>query len=101
MIRVNSRSARAFGYSQEELVGQAVEMLIPQRFRVDHSANRAEFTASPSTQPMGTGQALFGRRKDGSEFQVDVSLSPMQTQDGMLVLCATRTSPIASFPNRQ
>ncbi len=88
MIRVNSRSARAFGYSQEELVGQAVEMLIPQRFRVDHSANRAEFTASPSTRPMGTGQALFGRRKDGSEFQVDVSLSPMQTQDGMLVLCA-------------
>lgn len=88
MIRVNSRSARAFGYSQEELVGQSLEMLIPQRFRIDHGANQVEFVIHPSKKSMGTGQALFGRRKDGSEFQVDVSLSPMRTQDGMLVLCA-------------
>ena len=88
MIRVNSRTARAFGYCQEELVGQPFEMLIPQHFRIDHGANRVEFATGPSTRPMGTGQTLFGRRKDGSEFQVDVSQSPMQTQDGMLVLCA-------------
>ena len=88
MIRVNSRTSMAFGYTQEELLGQPVEMLIPRRFRGRHGANRAEFAAHPSMRPMGTGQALFGLRKDGSEFQVDVALSPMQTPKGMLVLSA-------------
>jgi PAS domain S-box-containing protein len=88
MIRVNSRTALTFGYSQEELLGQPVEMLIPHRFRGHHGAKRAEFAADSSTRPMGTGQELFGLRKDGSEFQVDVALSPMQTREGMLVLSA-------------
>ena len=88
MIRVNSRTSLAFGYAQEELLGQPVEMLIPARFRGQHGENRAAFAAHPSMRFMGTGQALFGLRKDGTEFQVDVALSPMPSQDGMLVLSA-------------
>jgi formate hydrogenlyase transcriptional activator len=88
IIRVNSRTSLAFGYTQEELLGQPVELLLPQRFRGVHGAHRAEFASHASSRFMGTGQALFGLRKDGSEFQVDVALSPMQTPEGILVLSA-------------
>ncbi|HTU50783.1 MAG TPA: sigma 54-interacting transcriptional regulator [Acidobacteriaceae bacterium] len=88
IIRVNSRTSLAFGYTQEELLGQPIEMLIPHRFRGHHGANWAEFVAQPSMRLMGTGQALFGLRKDGSEFQADVTLSPMQTSENILVLTA-------------
>ena len=88
ILRVNSRTAVTFGYLQEELVGKPIEMLVPRRLREQHGKNRAEFAASPSTRPMGTGQELFGLKKDGSEFLVDVALSPMHTRAGMLVLSA-------------
>jgi formate hydrogenlyase transcriptional activator len=88
IIRVNSRTSLAFGYTQEELLGQRVEMLIPHRFRGPHGAHRAEFAANPISRLMGSGQPLFGLRKDGSEFQVDVALSPLQTREGILVLSA-------------
>jgi len=88
IIRVNSRTMLAFGYPQDELLGQPIEKLIPHRFRSDHGAHRAEFAAHPSSQRVGEDQALFGLRKDGSEFQVDVALSPIETREGILVLSA-------------
>ncbi|MGB8479108.1 MAG: sigma 54-interacting transcriptional regulator [Acidobacteriaceae bacterium] len=88
MVRVNSRAGLAFGYPQEELLGQPVEMLIPERFRGAHSVNRVEFAAKAGMLSMGTGQELVGLRKDGSEFHVDVALSPMRTAEGILVLSA-------------
>ncbi len=88
IVGVNSRTAQAFGYAQHELLGQPVEMLVPPRIQAGHSGNRKKFSAHPSTRPMGSGQELFGLRKDGSEFQVDVALSPLQTREGIMVLSA-------------
>ena len=75
-------------------------MLIPQRFRGSHGANRAKFAAHPSARAMGTGQELYGLRRDGSEFQVDVALTPIQG-DGDMLLSASRMSPIESFQRRR
>ncbi|HZC44782.1 MAG TPA: sigma 54-interacting transcriptional regulator [Acidobacteriaceae bacterium] len=88
IIRMNSRTELAFGYSRAELLGKPVEMLVPYRLRERHGVNRAEFAANPSTRPIGTGLALYGLRKDGSEFQMDAALTPLQTQHGLLVLSA-------------
>ncbi len=86
MIRVNSRTALTFGYTQDELLGNRCEMLVPPRLR--EQVNRMKFAANPTVRPMGTGQELWGLRKDGTEFQADVALSPMQTRDGILILSA-------------
>jgi PAS domain S-box-containing protein len=88
MIRVNSRTAQAFGYSQEELLGQPVEMPIPHGFSGNHRAIRTEFTDHLGTRPIDAGQALYCLRKDGTEFQVDIGLFPMPSQDRKLVLRA-------------
>jgi PAS domain S-box-containing protein len=90
ILRINSQAQSAFGYDQEELKGQAVELLIPHRFEAAHERYREGYMAAPRTRPMGTGLELFARRKDGSEFPVDVMLSSTETPGGSIVIAIVR-----------
>jgi len=90
IVLVNSQTERLFGYLQEEILGRAVEILIPERFRERHRGHRLEFAAEPRVRPMGAKLQLFGLRKDGTEFPVEVSLSPIETAEGILVTSAIR-----------
>ena len=90
MTLVNSQAQRLFGYAEQEMLGQPVELLVPDRVRVGHVAHRARYMAEPRTRPMGSGLALAGRRKDGTEFPVEISLAPMDSEDGMLVISVIR-----------
>ncbi len=85
---VNSQAVKMFGYNREELTGQPVEMLIPERFRGGHPEHRTEFSSSPRARPMGTGRDLYAVRKDGSEFPVEIGLNPIETDDEFLVMSA-------------
>lgn len=85
---VNAQAERVFGYSREEMLGRSVEMLVPDRFRQDHPRLRATFNADPHSRPMGAGRDLNARRKDGSEFPVEIGLNPIDTEDGPMVLSA-------------
>lgn len=87
---VNAQTEKLFGYKRQELLGQPVESLIPDRFRKNHLGHREEFARSPRLRMMGTGMELFGRRKDGTEFPVEISLSPFKSKDGILVFSAIR-----------
>lgn len=87
---VNEQTERLFGYSRAELAGQPVEMLMPQRFQRQHVAHRYLYSESPRPREMGAGLALFARRKDGSEFPVEISLSPIKTHNGILISSAIR-----------
>ena len=87
---INAQTERLFGYSREELLGQQVEILVPQRFHGKHTAKRDDYSHSPRPREMGAGLELFGRRKDGSEFPVEVSLSPLDTGDEKLISSAIR-----------
>jgi PAS domain S-box-containing protein len=86
----NAQVERIFGYKRDELVGQPVEILIPERFRQVHPSHRAGYGANPQLRPMGIGLELFGRRKDGTEFPVDIMLSPVESGGEILVLCVVR-----------
>lgn len=87
---VNSQAERIFGYPRDELLGQSVELLIPERFRETHPRQRAEYSRAPVTRPIGRGRKLVGRRKDGSEVPVEVGLSPVQTEEGLLIFSVVR-----------
>lgn len=87
---VNAQTERLFGYEANKLLGQKIEMLIPQRFAVHHPEHRDEYFAKPSHRNMGVGLELLGKRKDGSEFPVDISLSPLETENGLQVSSSIR-----------
>jgi diguanylate cyclase (GGDEF)-like protein/PAS domain S-box-containing protein len=82
---VNAQAQKLFGYTREELVGQPVELLLPDARRDAHAAHRDRFLKAPQARPMGTGMELVARRNDGTEFPVEISLSPLQTDEGVLV----------------
>lgn len=83
---VNTQAERLFNYSREEMLGKKVEILVPDRFRHGHPEKRSMFLNAPQSRPMGAGRDLYGRRKDGSEFPVEIGLNPIETEDGMMVL---------------
>ena len=91
MVLVNSQAERLFGYQRQELLGNIIETLLPERFREKHVNYRAHYYERPSIRPMAAaGYELWGLRRDGSEFPADISLSPMQTDDGVLIIAAIR-----------
>jgi formate hydrogenlyase transcriptional activator len=90
IVRANLQAERMFGYGKQELVGQPIEMLLPERFRVIHPRHRNKYAEQPHTRPMGTGLDLHGLRKDGLEFPVDILLGPLHTEEGMMILAVVR-----------
>ena len=84
IVIVNQLAERLFGYSRQELLGMPIEGLVPQRFSEHHAGYRNDYFREPHTRPMGEGRELWGRRKDGSEFTVEISLSPLKTETGTL-----------------
>jgi PAS domain S-box-containing protein len=90
ILLVNAETERLFGYVREDLVGQSVDILVPKRLRRNHSQHRQGYTAHPRTQSMGERPELCGLRKDLTEFPVEISLSPIETPEGTLILSAIR-----------
>ena len=87
---VNSQTEKLFGYDRVEIVGQPIEVLVPKRFRKRHARHREGYYGQHPVRPMGIGLDLFGLRKNGTEFPVEISLSPLETESGLLVSAAIR-----------
>jgi two-component system, NarL family, sensor histidine kinase DevS len=90
VLLVNRQVELLFGYSREEVVGQPIELLVPEHLRAEHRRHRALYAAGPTTRPMGIGLALFGLRRDCTEFPVEISLSPLETAEGVLTIARVR-----------
>jgi len=90
IVLVNAQLERLFGYKREEMLGQPIEILVPDEHRAQHPAHVAQFLADPECRPMAAGLRLYGRQKDGRIFPADISLSPVKTEQGLLVSCAVR-----------
>ena len=85
---VNAQAERVFGFARDEMLGQSIEMLVPERFRGNHPNLRGAFFHDPKSRPMGAGRDLYGLKKDGSEFPVEIGLNPIETEEGPMVLSA-------------
>jgi protein-histidine pros-kinase len=90
IVLVNSQTERLFGYTRADLIGQDVEILVPERFRARHPGHRLGYFSDPKVRSMGTNLELQGLRRDGTEFPVEISLSPLETEEGLLVSSAIR-----------
>lgn len=90
IVLVNSRTEQLFGYERADLLNQPIEILVPERFRKRHVGHRSHYFANPHTRPMGVNVSLYAARKDGSEFPVEISLSPLETEEGLLVTSIIR-----------
>ncbi|MGV0975662.1 MAG: sensor histidine kinase [Azonexus sp.] len=88
MVLVNAQTEQMFDYGRAALIGQSVEMLVPARFRINHSHFRSEFFVDPQPRPMGVGRDLAGCRADGSEFPIEIGLNPINTEAGVMVLAS-------------
>jgi PAS domain S-box-containing protein len=90
IVFANIRVEEVFGYPRDQLIGRAIELLIPERFRAAHGRHREHYTKVPNVRPMGSGLELYGRKRDGSEFPLEISLSPLATEQGLLVSASIR-----------
>jgi PAS domain S-box-containing protein len=100
IVLANVQVEKLFGYRSEELLGKEIEILVPARFRRMHQGHRTGFFGEPRARSMGAGVELFGLHRDGREFPVEISFSPLQTDDGTLITSASATSPRGSERKR-